>query len=105
MMARNANAVIQMLERGARELLKIRKTAANPMASAPVARKIVIVVGAPWYVSGTQRWKGTAAISKPNPAMRRMTPSVRAGLYMLGPGGRPERESEIMGRYVEPVTP
>ena len=31
-------------------------------------KNAVTGVGAPWYTSGHQKWKGTAAVLKPNPA-------------------------------------
>jgi hypothetical protein len=68
------------------------------MASAPVARKRVIEVGAPWYVSGTHRWKGTAAISNPNPVINSITPKVSTGSKTVCPRTRAPRESDIVAR-------
>ena len=41
---------------------------AKPAALGATDRNAVTGVGAPWYTSGHQKWKGTAAVLKPKPA-------------------------------------
>ena len=44
--------------------------AANPAALIADAMKATNGVGAPWYTSGDQKWKGTAATLNAKPMMR-----------------------------------
>ena len=53
---------------------KNRSMIAKPAALGATDRKAVTGVGAPWYTSGHQKWKGTAAILNPKPAaIRKVT--------------------------------
>ena len=47
---------------------KKRSMIAKPAALGATDRNAVTGVGAPWYTSGHQKWKGTAAVLKPKPA-------------------------------------
>src|SRR2546423_1799374 len=80
----------------------------------PDAMRAALGVGAPSYASGAQRWKGTAAILKPNPMtvmtmamittgsiIRRDAPS---GLVMIRTAFSPTPLA-IPARLVEPLTP
>src|SRR5215510_1205490 len=47
---------------------KKRSMIAKPAALGATERNAVTGVGAPWYTSGHQKWKGTAAVLNPKPA-------------------------------------
>src|SRR5687767_2330011 len=55
----------------ARPWKKKRAMTAKPAALGATERKAVTGVGAPWYTSGHQKWKGTTAVLKPKPARTR----------------------------------
>src|SRR6185295_2346620 len=46
---------------------KNRSMTAKPAALGATERKAVTGVGAPWYTSGHQKWKGATAVLKANP--------------------------------------
>lgn len=43
-------------------------------------KKAVTGVGAPWYVSGIQEWKGTAPILNPSAAKMSRNPMIKPGV-------------------------
>src|SRR5690606_4795055 len=47
----------------------MRASRAMPAIFGAVERNAVTAVGAPWYTSGAQKWKGTKESLKPMPAM------------------------------------
>src|SRR6188768_1730006 len=47
---------------------KNRSMMAKPAALGATERNAVTAVGAPWYTSGHQKWKGTDAVLNPKPA-------------------------------------
>ena len=52
-----------------------RHRAKKAAALTPLAMKAVTGVGAPWYTSGLQEWKGTAAILNSKPTTIKITPT------------------------------
>ncbi len=73
-----------------------------PAAFEADAMNAVTGVGAPWYTSGVQTWKGTAATLKPRPTNRRAKParSSPSSVRTLF-----SRNSAMAPRLVEPVAP
>ncbi len=57
----------------------MRMNAANAAPLMAAARNAVTGVGAPWYASGVQTWKGTAETLKPKPTARRAVPASMSG--------------------------
>ncbi len=57
---------------------------ANPPAFEATERNAVIVIGAPSYTSGVQKWNGTAEILYPKPAMMRI-PAISSANIAVPP--------------------
>src|ERR1041384_7682422 len=64
------------------ETFKNRIIIAKPAAFEATERNAVMVIGAPSYTSGVQKWKGTAEILYPKPAIIR-TPAIRSAAGLL----------------------
>src|SRR4029453_10925848 len=87
-----------------RPVKKNRIRVANPAALGATLRKAVTGVGAPVYTSGHQKWNGTAAVLKPNPARIKAVETSRA--IPLGAAAPPDaRASRIAAILVVPVRP
>src|SRR3954464_666068 len=56
-----------LLPMGSNALRKMRRKTAKAAAFGPAERNAETGVGAPWYTSGAQIWKGAAEILKPRP--------------------------------------
>src|ERR1035441_7074882 len=52
---------------GPNAVRKIRRKTANAAALGPAERNAATGVGAPWYTSGAQTWKGAADALNPSP--------------------------------------
>ncbi len=61
---------------------RTRSKPAKPAALATAAMYPVNGVGDPWYTSGVQKWKGTAATLNPSPTIRRPMPASRTPLLV-----------------------
>ncbi len=64
--------------------LKKRIIIANPPALEATERNAVMVIGAPSYTSGAQKWNGTAEILYPKPARARI-PAMTSAYMELPP--------------------
>src|SRR4051795_6406723 len=84
--SRNPNQMIEIM-------------ATNPPAFDATERKAVTGVGAPSYVSGAQKWNGTAEILNANP------PSVRKTATANNGSGWCDAVFAMSDRSVEPLIP
>src|SRR5688572_1636515 len=82
---------------------KNRNMMANPAALGATDRNAVTAVGAPWYTSGHQKWNGTDAVLKPNPANTSSATTNRGRRFASAAPAA--RASRITVRFVEPVMP
>src|SRR5687767_4609639 len=82
---------------------KNRSMIANPAALGATDRNAVTAVGAPWYTSGHQKWKGTDAVLKPKPANTSSATTNKGSRFASAAPAA--RTSRITVRLVEPVIP
>jgi hypothetical protein len=78
-----ASAITESVEAalvGKRKAALSRK--AKPAALVPVAMNVVTGVGAPWYTSGTHRWKGNTLILKKRLPATSARPTSASGVPM-----------------------
>src|ERR1041385_329361 len=73
------------MARSRNETLKNLIIIANPAALEATERNAVIVMGAPSYTSGVQKWKGAAEILYPNPARMRIPAMISATTFTSPP--------------------
>src|ERR1022692_3262750 len=82
----------QVAEIGSKAVMKIRRNTAKAAAFGPAERKAVTGVGAPWYTSGAQIWKGATETLNPSPT------NIRAAARPMNKGegaSPPERTARI----------
>ena len=74
--------------------MKMRRKTAKAAALGPAERNAATGVGAPWYTSGAQIWKGAAETLKPRPTNIRAAAS--ADEYREGRVGAGERGANLV---------
>src|ERR1035441_6383840 len=67
----------QRLPMGSKAVVKMRRKMANAAAFGPAERNAETGVGAPWYTSGAQIWKGAAETLKARPTNIRAAATAR----------------------------
>jgi hypothetical protein len=83
-------------------LTNTRSSPAKPAALEAEAMKAVTGVGAPWYTSGVQTWKGTAATLNPRPTSSSAKPPSRSPSSV---STLVSRKPAMAPRLVDPVAP
>src|SRR5262245_30101637 len=92
----------QLPPMGSNAVMKMRRKTAKAAALGPAERKAATGVGAPWYTSGAQIWKGEAETLKPRPTKisEAATPvKIRLGAFWV------ETAERTVVRFREPVVP
>src|SRR5438270_725793 len=74
----------------------------KPATFDPEAMNAALGIGAPWYTSGAHRWKGAAAILKPNPTMVMTNARISNGSRA---SPCPCTAAAILARLVDPDKP
>src|ERR1700758_2594618 len=83
-------------------VMKMRRNTAKAAALGPAERNAVTGVGAPWYTSGAQIWKGDADTLNPKPT----NISAAATPTNTGDGAfGPLMAARTMVRFTVPVAP
>src|SRR5215210_9182164 len=98
-MERNAMTAVHVGAASGIPSRRTRKSTAKNAALGATERKAAALVGAPWYASGVQKWKGAAESLKAKPETSRTRPSRATG------ESRPEKVCATRARSAEPDAP
>src|ERR1035438_6288577 len=92
----------QALPMGPNAVRKIRKNTANAAAGGPAERNPATGVGAPWYTSGAQIWKGAAETLNPSPT--NISAAARV-MNTTGGASDPVSDARIAVRFTVSTVP
>src|ERR1039457_5787443 len=87
---------------GPNAVRKIRRKTENAAALGPAERNAATGVGAPWYTSGAQTWKGAAETLNPNPT--NISAAARV-MKTTGGASAPVRAARMAVRFTVPTVP